>query len=335
MKIISKTEINNLLVGSIFYGTGGGGSPQLAKKIYQSLPKNQPVKLKSITEFQPDDLFITTYTVGGLSQKLIKKSIFNQAQLIYQKYLNKEIDGIIPVEIGPLSLALAVNLASKLNLALVDADFVGGRSTPEVFLETITFFNIPRTPMLVINNQGNYQILKSSKDYLEEETFLRQFAEKSGGFALVLGYPITQKIVRKFLITKTVSLTIKTGKELCQKKPVGQLLFQGKISKIKSIKQSGFTSKLIEIKNNSTIGKVYLKNENLIFWLNNKPILTCPDLIILLNEKNMPIFNLDLKLNQNVSVLGLPAPTLWRSQKGLKLFNPQLFGFNFKPKLLS
>jgi DUF917 family protein len=335
MKIISKAEINDLLVGSTFYGTGGGGSPQLAKKIYRSLLKNQPFKLKSINKFQPDDLFITTYTVGGLSQKLIKKSIFNQAQLIYQKYLNKEIAGIIPVEIGPLSLALAVNLASKLNLPLVDADFVGGRSTPEVFLETITFFNIPRTPLLVINNQGNYQILNSSKNYFEEETFLRQFAEKSGGFALVLGYPITQKKAIKSLITKTVSLAIKTGKTLNQKKSVGQCIFQGKISKIKSINQGSFTAKLIEIKNNNDIAKLYLKNENLIFWINKKPVLTCPDLIILLDKENKPIFNLNLKLNQKVSVIGLPAQTLWRSQKGLKLFNPKLFGFNFKPKLLS
>ncbi|MBU1322949.1 DUF917 domain-containing protein [Patescibacteria group bacterium] len=335
MKLISKKDLFNLLTGSIFYGTGGGGSPQLAKKIYQSLPKNQPIKLKSLNEFKSDNLFITTYTVGGLSQQLIKKSIINQAQLIYQKCLNKKIFGIIPVEIGPLSLALAIKMASNLNLPLVDADFVGGRSTPEVFLETITLFNLPRTPLLVINNQGKYQILKKSKSYLEEELFLRKFAEKSGGFALVLGYPITQQMASKTLVTKTVSLAIKTGKKLNQKKPVGQLLFQGKIYEIKLLNQGSFTTKLIKIKNNNILAKLYLKNENLIFWLDNKPVLTCPDLIILLDQNNMPIFNLDLKLNQKISVVGLPAADLWRSQKGLKLFNPQLFGFNYKPKLLS
>jgi len=334
MRIISKTDINNLLVGSTFYGTGGGGSPRLAKKIYQSL-SNKPIKLKSINEFQPDALFITTYTIGGLSQKLIKKSIFDQAQLIYQKYLNIKIAGIIPVEIGPLSLALAIKMAVRLNLPLIDADFVGGRSTPEVFLETITFYNIPRSPLLVINNQGNYQILKSSKDHLEEETFLRQFAEKSGGFALVLGYPITQKIAIKTLVEKTVSMAIKTGVKLNQKKSVGKLLFTGIISKIELFKKKAFTAKLIEITNKNSVAKLYLKNENLIFWINDKPVLTCPDLIILLDKENKPIFNLNLKLNQKVSVIGLPAPTLWRSQKGLKLFNPKLFGFNFKPKLLS
>lgn len=323
---------NALLSGSIFLGTGGGGDPKLAKKIYQSLTKT--IKLKSISEFEPNDLFITTYTVGGLSQKLIKKSIFHQAQQIYQQCLNKPIAGIIPVEIGPLSLAIAVNLASKLNLPLMDADFVGGRSTPEVFLETITLFNLSRTPLLIINNQGKYQILKKSNNYLQEETFLRHFAEESGGFALVLGYPITQKVAIKTLVTKTVSLAIKIGKKINQGELIGKLLFQGRICKIKSINQGSFTTKLIEITNKNCISKLYLKNENLIFWINNQPVLTCPDLIILTDKRNQPLYNLNLKVSLDVNVIGIPAQPLWRTKKGLKLFNPRLFGYNIKQVLL-
>ncbi|MFH0943181.1 MAG: DUF917 domain-containing protein [Candidatus Beckwithbacteria bacterium] len=335
MKLLTKKILNDLLIGSTFYGTGGGGDPLLAKKIYQSLPKDQPIKLKSIKKFKAEDLFITTYTIGGLSQIPIKRTIINKAQLIYQQYLCKNISGIIPVEIGPLSLALAINLASKLNLPLVDADFVGRRSTPEVFLETITLFNISRTPILVINNQGNYQILKKSKSYLEEEEFLRKFAEESGGFALVLGYPITQLQAQKSLVSRSVSNAITAGIKIKNKKLVGKKLFQGKISRIKLVNQGSFTVKEVKIKNANNTANLYIKNENLLLWINGKITLTCPDLIILLDQKNKPIFNLNLKLNQKINVIGVKAPTLWRSQKGQKLFNPKLFGFNFKPKLLS
>jgi len=322
-----------LLSGSTFYGTGGGGDPKLAEKIYRSLKR--PVKLRKINDFTANEIFITTYTVGGLNQQLIKRKIIAKSLSIYQKLINQKISGIIPVEIGPLSLALSVNLAGKLNLPLIDADFVGGRSTPEVFLETISLFNIPRAPLLVINNLGKYKILMRSKNYLAEEKFLRQFADKSGGFALVLGYPITQKVAKKSLCQKTVSLAIKTGEKINQGKLVGKLLFQGKITTIKDIKQNGFTSKIMEIKNKQDLGKLYLKNENLIFWLNNKPLLTCPDLIILLNKNNLPLYNLNLKKNLIVKVVGLPAQSLWRTKNGLKLFNPKLFGFNFAPKLLT
>ena len=329
---INKNLFPNILTGSTFYGTGGGGSPKLARKIYRSLKR--PVKLRKITDFTANEIFITTYTVGGLNQQLIKSKTIAKSLTIYQKLISQKISGIIPVEIGLLSLALAVNLASKLNLPLIDMDFVGGRSTPEVFLETISLFNVPRTPLLVINNLGKYQILMRSKNYLDEEKFLRQFAEKSGGFALVLGYPITQKVATKNLCQKTVSLAIKTGEKINQGRLIGKLLFEGEIAKINNINQNGFTSKIVEIKNNSDIGKLYLKNENLIFWINNKPVLTCPDLIILLDKNNQPIYNLDLKENLSVKVIGLPSQPIWRTKKGLKLFNPRLFGYNIKQRLI-
>lgn len=331
--IINSYNSPALLTGSTFFGTGGGGNPRLAKKIYCSLG-NQPVKLKSLDQFQPNDLFITAYTVGGLIQTPISQSIFNQALDIYQKLLDQKISGIIPVEIGPLSLALAVKAATKLNLPLIDTDFVGGRSTPEVFLETISLFNIPRTPLIVINQKGNYKVLTRSKNYFEEESFLRNFANKSGDFALVLGYPIRKKLAVESLADKTVSQTIKVGRKIIQKKLVGKLLYKGKIAKIKNIKQKGFTAKLLEIKNEKNIGKLYLKNENLIFWINNQPVLTCPDLIILLDKNNQPLYNLDLKNNLEIKVVGIPAQPLWRTKKGLKLFNPRLFGYNIKQKLL-
>jgi hypothetical protein len=332
MKYLAVKDYENLLTGSLYYGTGGGGSPKLARNIYRSLKK--PVKLKKITDFTANAIFITTYTVGGLNQRSINRKIISQSLTIFQQLIRQKIAGIIPVEIGPLSLALAANLASNLDLPLIDADIVGGRSTPEVFLETITLFNIPRTPLLVINNQGKYQILKQSKNYLQEEKFLRQFAVKSGGSALVLGYPLTQTAAKKSLCQKTVSLAIKTGAKIMQGKLVGQLLFQGKITAIKDIKQGGFTSKIVAIKNNQNRGKLYLKNENLIFWINDCPVLTCPDLIILLDLNNQPIYNLDLRKNLPVKVVGLPAQPLWRTKKGQKLFNPKLFGYNINQKLL-
>lgn len=326
-------DLNSLLVGSTFFGTGGGGDPRLAKKIYRSLRK-QPVRLKSLNQFQATDLFMTAYTVGGLVQTPISQSIFNKALKIYQKFLSQKISGIIPVEIGPLSLALAVKAAAKLNLPLIDTDFVGGRSTPEVFLETISLFNIPRTPLIVINQKGNYKVLTISKNYFEEENFLRNFANKSGGFALVLGYPIRKKLAVKSLADKTVSQAIKIGKKISQKKLVGKIIFSGKIVKINNLEVAGFSAKEIYFKNKKDTAKLYLKNESLIFWVNNQPVLTCPDLIILLDKNNQPLYNLDLKNNLEVKVVGVPAQPLWRTKKGLRLFNPKLFGYNIKQKLL-
>ena len=335
MRCLTAQNYENLLTGSAFFGTGGGGNPALGQKIYRKIiRRGQKVSLKKLEQFRPEDVFITAFAVGGLKQKNLPTTQIKKGLILLQKQIAKPIKGIIPVEIGPLATAIAANLAAELNLPLIDADFVGGRSTPEVFLETISLFNIKRTPLIVVNSKNDIANLANSTNYQFEEDFLRTFSAISKETVYVLGYPITQKVAKKCLCQKTVSLAIKTGEKINRGKLVGKLLFQGKITTIKDIKQNGFTSKIVEIKNNQELGKLYLKNENLIFWINDRPILTCPDLIILIDLKNQPIYNLDLRRSMSVKVVGLPAQPLWRTKNSLKLFNPKLFGYNIEQRLL-
>lgn len=79
---------------------------------------------------------------------------------------------------------------------------------------------------------------------------------------------------------------------------------------------------------------MFIKNEYLLFWINKKIILTCPDLIICTDINNYPLYNSDISLDKKVKVFGKKCCKLWRTPKGLKLFSPKNFGFNFKNKLL-
>jgi len=345
MKLTKKELFDNLLTGSLFFGTGGGGSPRLAGNIYKKLIKdNRQVSLKKIDKFEKNDIFITGFTVGGLNQKEISENKLKMALNIFKKICSKnKIGGIIPVEIGPLSVALAAKLAQMLNLPLVDADFVGGRSTPEVFLETITLFNIKRTPLMAVDLMDNCAVLFSSDSAKTEEKFLRSFASLSGKFAFVLGYPISKKRASKSVCLNTVSRSIKYGfllnknVLLSQKKELGiKELYSGKIISVKKIRKKGFTCRFVDFESKEKeYAKLFIKNENLIFWINNKPIVTCPDLIVLMDKKNMPVYNMDLKIGMDIKVVALPCCNLWRSKQGLQLFNPKLFGYNFKPQLIN
>lgn len=342
MKRFNSTYLENLLVGTIFYGTGGGGSPSLAQTIYKRLSlRNQLPSLAQITEFSTSDLFMTAFPVGSLKPQEVPQRHLRLALTNFQQRCRTPIAGIIPVEIGPLSVAVAVKLAAQLKLPVIDADFVGGRSTPEVFLETITLFDIPRTPLVVVNASGDCAVLEKSSSAAFEEDFLRSFANKSGGFAYVFGYPTTAKIVQKALTLGTVTQAMKTGYLVNSNRLVtnidtinGKIMFSGAITSIRSQKQSGFTSKYIEIKNKKQAAKLYVKNENLVLWIDEKPALTCPDLIVLLDMYNKPLFNLNLKVGLDVTVIGIKVCPLWRTAKGKKLFCPRTFGFQFNPQLL-
>lgn len=337
------SKINNLVVGTTFFGTGGGGDPKESRAMYQTMIKdNKLPKLLAVDQFKDSDLFITAFAVGSISAKSDPSKPIQKAFKVLSKQLSgREIKAIIPVEIGPKSVAMAFYLASILDLPVLDADIVGGRSTPEVFLETITLFNIPRTPLVVANDKLETSTLTKSVSFEKEEKFLRSFAAKSGNLAYVVGYPMSKKVIENSVETETISESVAVGESLSKKKLNSlkknfktKKLFEGKIEKIITKEDKGFAKKWLTIKNGEDRAKIFIKNENLILWIDDKVALTCPDLIILLDQNDQPIYNLNLKNGVKVKVIGMKSRNLWRSKKGLKLFNPKVFGFEFETVLL-
>jgi hypothetical protein len=64
-------------------------------------------------------------------------------------------------------------------------------------------------------------------------------------------------------------------------------------------------------------------------FLNDKPIVMPPDLIIVM-DSNGPVTNDKVKVGEEVAVIGASAPGIWRGERGLELFGPRHFGFNFE-----
>lgn len=343
MNTLKTLNTNELILGATFLGTGGGGSPKDAARLFEILKKqNKSWSLKKLSEFKDTDLFVTAYGIGSIQSQSNPEKIIKQEFEQLTNYLKKDIKGIIPVEIGPISLATTCYLASLLGLPVIDADIVGGRSTPEVFLETITLFNIPRTPAIIANERGESSMLLKSQSPQADEIFFRNFAKKSNGQAYVVGYPMTKKQTEKSIEQYTVSRTLDIGKLLASNqieklyaKYNIQQLFEGVITNIQDKDEKGFLERMVTTANKKNTAQVYIKNENLILWINNKVALTCPDSIIISDTNNMPIYNMDLKVKQNIKILGMSALPLWRTKKGLELFNPKIFGFDIPIQLIS
>lgn len=343
MFITNNNVIRNLIIGSTFLGTGGGGSPEDAKKIYRTIQKTtRRIELQSIHNFQSDDLFITAFSVGSLAKKSNPTGPIRAGVQLLSKHIGKKIAGIIPVEIGAQAVAAACYLATILDVPLIDADFVGGRSTPEVFLETITLFNLSRTPAVVINNQKEAAILLSATTPLQQEKFFRDFSVMSGGQAYVIGYPLTKKILMTSIEHGTVSDAITIGECFRTKKEQKLYdtfhmkdIFLGRITAIEQKSTRGFSEIILTIKEKGVIASLYIKNENLLCWVNKKLVVSCPDLIMLLDAAGMPIYNSSLKKGQVVRIVAMLARPLWRTKKGLRLFNPKTFGFSMEAKLLT
>jgi uncharacterized protein len=80
--------------------------------------------------------------------------------------------------------------------------------------------------------------------------------------------------------------------------------------------------------------KVWVKNENILAWLDGKPDVMPPDMICQLDPKTGDaVSGVQLggyPLNAEVAMVGIPAHPMWRTPKGIEVFGPRHFGHDLE-----
>lgn len=341
---LDKLILERLLVGSSFLGTGGGGRIDIAKKLLKKI--NRPVELIDIETVKNNDLIITTFGIGGLKKTGNFTSINTFNMRILKDTLKREVEYLIPVEIGPVSVFNLLLTASLLSIPVIDGDLVGFRSSPEIYLEGITINKSNRLPLVASNSDGDSLILLKSKSVERIETILRNFSAASQTKVYVAGYPLTKKNIIKNFGNKSIDYSIKIGKIIIDSedndKLISSLEFEqikyidrGMIIKQDEFKIKGFTAGKLTVLAKKNKYEIIYKNEFLVLLKNNKTLLTCPDSILLLDINNkIGINNGDQNIGKSIIIFTKKAQNYWRSKDGLKLFSPKNLGLNYEQKLL-
>jgi DUF917 family protein len=79
--------------------------------------------------------------------------------------------------------------------------------------------------------------------------------------------------------------------------------------------------------------EVWFLNENHITWLDGKPYVFSPDLIILADPNSGEGYtNTELKAGDPVAIIGAKVYPAFRSEKAIKFFGPRFWGFDFDYK---
>lgn len=340
MKTISKTTWPTIISGANLLATGGGGTINGANKILTKIKK--PVCLLSLSELKSTDLVCTVFGIGG-RQNCDPVIASQRATSLFQKVLNNKISAIIPVETGAMAIANAMFIASELVIPLLDSDIVGLRSSPEVFLETITLANLSRTPLAIADDKENEAVLWKSENLEKLEQFLRNFAISAGGDAIIAGYPIKAKSLKEVVFNGSISVSLETGKlldklkskkvnlnEFC-KQLEWDLLGTGTIQKVEKDTSKGFSKGQYKINSFDVV----FKNENIVVLKEKQVTLTSPDSISLLNLSTFEgINNFEENSGKKVAILGKKAIPIWRTSQGKKLFSPKNLELPYKQKLL-
>ena len=214
--------------------------------------------------------------------------------------MGKEVKALVRSEAaGATTTALLV--AADKGIPTLDAG-ITGRAVPEV-QQSIPWINgIPSIPTAIITRWGDEIIIKHAVDEYRVEDIGRAIAVASGGGATITMTPMSGQQLDQGVIPGNLSEAILFGRTVREarqagKDPItalldvsnGYKLFQGIVTKSDERGDRGFNWVDVEIEGiNEYTGhtyKVFVKNENIVSWLDDEVDVISPDYIYNLNPE--------------------------------------------------
>jgi len=344
MKLNNK-QLKQILIGAAFFSTGGGGPLDAGLELIQGISE---LELVDLNDAPGSSICATAYLVGSIkapSLVELKKrhknvAVEQESDLVpaafnvLQKNYSKKIEFIVPVELGGHNTAVSLYLAHQANLPVLDADLTG-RSAPEMYQTSYYIGDIPPTPAGVFTPFGESFFIENIADYERLDIIFRELVHLCDGYDIgVANFPLQIAEAAPYMIKNTLTLCLKIGALLEQGKiekavqqAGGEILFKGKPVKEKYEVKQGFTFGFVEILGKEEVLRLEYKNEIMVAKKEDKIIAAVPDLIGVVNDKGVPILNTRYKNEGQVLVFTVPAPELWKTEKGLEVFGREHFGY--------
>ena len=339
MKILDKENLLSLVDGAAIFSAGGGGAPELGYGIVEKLV-NEGYEARLVeTEEVPEDAILVNFACVGATSAVGYDNIAAVKTLkTLEEYVDKKFFGVVPVELGGFNTLVAVDVAARCGLPVVDADGAG-RAVPEVHLKVYTIDDIPLAPMAIADlHAQNIILVEKTADSKAAERIARILASEWKGTAYTARRIITGKQARTSPIQGTLSKSIRIGKLLrTTENPVeavlseidGYKLFTGRVARASKRTAEGFTwvdiymRGIDEFEGSTFIFKA--KNEILVAYRDGKLAGMAPDIITPLNPKNGKCVAAErLREGEELVIIGIKAPEKWRTEKGLELWREVL-----------
>lgn len=355
MLTVDYEGINNLIVGATILGTGGGGDPEAGMNILKdTLDSGKKLQICSLDELDPEGYVVTPYLAGSIpapeakSRKTKEMTVENmvKAYNLLEESIGEKIVGVVATEIGGGNTADAFRLGALLELPLVDCDHCG-RSVPEMSQSSYHINGLSLAPSVVATVDGDLLLIKEYSSIESYEEIARMIAAQTGGTLFVIDSPVKAATASRVAVVGSISETLDLGKavekakrakvptpQVVSEKLGGFVIFKGKIVKYDLREEKGFLSGNIFIDGlDSSRGarmRIWVKNENIIAWLDEKPAVLPPDLIMLLGENGYGVVNSDIAHGMKVDVVAAPAKEILRKPRGLEVIGPRHFGFDLE-----
>jgi hypothetical protein len=359
-RVLDRQALEDILVGCSYLGCGGGG--RLAEgtaRLADDLKAGLRFELLAVADLGDDEWVASPYGLGSNAPPTeTEKNRFadlppapddavDSSFRALSAFLHRPFVAAIAGELGPWSTAAALSTAARLKIATLDADRVG-RATPEATQDSILTAGLSTVPLAAVTVFGDSLILEKVARGSRVEDLLRAVSVASLGDLGVTDAALSGRDARRpgVLVVGSISHAEALGKAArraiaAHANPIdaviaagsGYRLFEGAVLDFPWKDEAGFLVGEVAMAGRGAFAgsryRVQYQNENIISWRDDQVSVTPPDLIAVADSRTgAAIANPDFQHGQLVTVLGFPAPAIWRTPAGLKVFGPAHFGFD-------
>jgi len=360
VRTLSEQELVDMMMGGSIQASRSSNTQQSVTRVKEAIAQGKKIQMIALEDVPDDWIAVSPGGVGGggawtyvrlrtTDQNLARVPNGNVlAAQALSKYTQKSINAVLRSEADGATIE-AVMLAADLGVPVVDGCMVG-RARPEIEQQLPTVLGIPASPAAYVSRWGDTIILAKAVDDYRVEDIARALAVGSAGSVSGVDTMMSGRDIKRSLVPGALSQAIllgKTAREAAAEHsdPVAAILkvmhgykmFHGIVAEDDTKGDRGFTWSVVTLEGvNEDAGhtyKIWNKNENIVAWYDGKVDATAPDTLMDLDPRtgdahNGPTLGA-FQLGAEVVMVGWPADPRWRQPKGIEVFGPRHFGFDF------
>lgn len=351
-----------MMVGSGIQATRATRTEEMIKQVRNAIAQGRTFTMVDIEAVRDDWVVAIPGAVGGGGawefvlddvEKADLPTIADpavKAMEVLGQHSGGKIDAIIRAESAEATLR-AFMVASSLGVPVIDS-CLSGRARPEAQQSIPDAKGIHRPGKSVgVSRWGDVLVFDHVASPVRREHLMRAAAVASGGVVFTSSMRYTGAEIRSATLGGSLSQAILWGRTVREAVSNGQdpidaltkvsngyRLFQGTVTKAEAKGDKGFTYWDVELQGTgpytSHVYKIFVKNENIVTWLDGQPDAMSPDFISNLDPKTGAAIGSGgqlggYEIGREVVIVGIPASPMWRIPRGIELMGPRHFGFDF------
>jgi DUF917 family protein len=361
-KLQNPEDCEDFILGCLFLGTGGGGSPEEGRRALRAALEDGITPTWVDASDISDDVWTASpYGMGSIAplspkteQEIERLGLVNKygdaamAEVVkeFGEYLGKPIGCLVPAEIGAGNTPLPLVTGARLGIAVVDGDYAG-RAIPEEMQATTYLYGKSTWPAASIDDWGNVSIVKYAVSSHMFERIGKMLAVAAYGGTTMAGTPLPAGEMKEVLVHGTLSKCLAIGRAMSRARTRGEdpvdaalevtagwRLFEGVVTGKDWEDRGGYMYGTTHLKGTGDYQgqtlDVWFKNENHVSWLNGEPWICSPDLVSLLyKDTGEGTTNSGINDGDEVVAIGVKGLEAFRTDFGLdKAAGPRYFGFD-------